>query len=365
VTAEAGDLLALAREREARGDSGGAATAYDEAYGLDPDNLQVAEERRRLLDRLAVSEHGMTFRYIPAGAFLMGAEHGEADEQPVHPVELAAYWLSETPVSWAAYCRLMDWEPPPHGRPRGSGDGYQATSSSSDIMFLLEDNKIRAQYCEDMTTGVLDWHAHIPEVEPRFREIFGTPPRGQSTAPFSYEQKPMVSVSWQDAEELGARLSTGSGVTYRLPTEAEWEKAARGGLVNRAYPWGDARPTVESCDFDRLEQTSIRPVRRFPPNGYGLYAMSGGVWEWTADWYDARYYRHGPVRNPVGPRKGRERALRGGSWTDCADAVRVSFRMSREAASWREPSPRRHATPTIGFRLCRAERAPIPLPSGH
>lgn len=359
------ELLALARELEARGDLSGAATTYDQAYGLDPDNLQVAEARRRLLDGLAISEHGMTFRYIPAGAFLMGAEDGEADEQPVHRVELDAYWLSETPVSWAAYCGLMDWEPPPYGRPHGSGAGFQATSEPTDIMFLLEDNKIRAQYCEDLTTGVLQWPAHMPGVERRLREIFGTPPREQPAAPLSYERKPMVSVSWQDAEELCARLSTGSGVTYRLPTEAEWEKAARGGLVNRTYPWGDALPTAESCDFDRLEQTWILPVRRFSPNGYGLYAMSGGVWEWTRDWYDARYYRGSPVRDPTGPRRGRERVLRGGSWTDCSDAVRVSFRMSREAASWREPSPRRHATPNIGFRLCRAERAAIPLPSGH
>jgi formylglycine-generating enzyme required for sulfatase activity len=362
VSDETAALLALARAREARGDLE-AATIYDRLYGLDPENPQVVVERARLLDRLAISEHGITFRYVPAGTFLMGAERGHPDERPVHRVDLDAYWLSETPVSWATYCRLMDWEPPPHGRPRGSGDGFQGHYET--IGPLLEDNKIRIQYCEDATRAAGQWIWHVPEVGDRILDQMGGAPVPRAPEPPRYELKPMVSVSWQDAEDLCELLSTGSDVVYRLPTEAEWEKAARGGLVERAFPWGDAPPNGHVCDSDGLEHGSIRPMRQYPPNGYGLYAMSGGVWEWTADWYDADNYRDSWLRNPAGPAEGYERVLRGGSWTDCADVVRVSFRMSRVAMGWRERGRRGHQSPNIGFRLCRVGPvATSPRPGG-
>src|SRR5262249_9109467 len=111
-------LFEIARQLEAEGNLEGAATVYDRAFGLDPTAADVAQGRGRVLNALEVVEHGLRFRYIPGGSFLMGAMTGEADEQPWHPVWLAAYWMSETPVSWGGYCRLMDWEPPPMGAPR-------------------------------------------------------------------------------------------------------------------------------------------------------------------------------------------------------------------------------------------------------
>jgi len=319
---------------EPNADEKAEATEYDRVYGLDPNNAELAAARQKLLDRVAVVEHGITFRYIPAGPFLMGSTTGDADEQPVHRVELDEFWLADTPISWSAYCALMGWEPPPHG--------------------LHSENAIRLQYCEDETLRARDWHSHVPGDEPLKKNVFGEPDRADSSRPWTYERKPMVSVSWQDAEALCNHVSN-ADVLYRPPTEAEWEKAARGGLVNCTYPWGND-PPMERCDFNRFEELSILPMRQFAPNGYGLYAMSGGVWEWTNDFYDASYYAESPTHNPAGPQSAVERVLRGGSWADCAETVTVSFRMSLQSSS-EEQAWGRHFAPNIGFRLCRVKRA--------
>ena len=329
------------------------ATEYDRAYGLEPDNAELAAARQKLLDRLAVVEHGITFRYIPAGPFLMGSTTGDPDEQPVHRVELDEFWLADTPISWSTYCALMDWEPPPESHPKNDKFEPPSPSELHPVFYLDQENKIRLQYCEDETLRAQGWHTHLPESERR--KIFGQPDRADPSKPFTYERKPMVSVSWQHAEALCNRISNDE-VLYRLPTEAEWEKAARGGLVSCAYPWGNDPPTTDRCDFNRLDELSILPMRRFASNGYGLYAMSGCVWEWTNDFYDASYYAESPTHNPVGPQSANERVLRGGSWTDCAETVTVSFRMSRESRSW-EQGWGRHFAPNIGFRLCRVKRA--------
>lgn len=350
-------LLALAREQEAAGNLPVAATAYDRAFGLAPEDDEIARARAALLDRLAVTELDLRFRCVPAGAFLMGSETGDPDEHPVHPVELGEYWITETPLSWADYCRLMGWQPPPEGMPQPPRRRlFQRAKPDFDrqLFLLYNVNKIRLQYCEDATLRAAhDWHTHAPEQQwtrqgqpVSSKELFGEPEREDPQRPYTYDEKPIVGVSWHAVQELCTRISTAQ-ITYRLPTEPEWEKAARGGLIDARYPWGTAPPSPDRCDFNRFEQFAIQPMRRFPPNGYGLYAMSGGVWEWTADSYDARYYAESPRLDPTGPPTGEEKVLRGGSWADCADAVTVSFRMSRK--------PETAGTPNLGFRLCRIE----------
>jgi formylglycine-generating enzyme required for sulfatase activity len=156
------------------------------------------------------------------------------------------------------------------------------------------------------------------------------------------ETHPVVSVTWSDASAYA------KWVGRRLPTEAEWEAAARGGLQGTAYPRGsELRP--EDANFGALfeDEDSPRtaPVGSFPPNGYGLYDMAGNVWEWCSDYYAPDAYSRGPKRNPAGPERGAARVARGGSWNDPATSLRVSNRL--------EATPSLIG-PVFGFRCARS-----------
>jgi formylglycine-generating enzyme required for sulfatase activity len=106
-------------------------------------------------------------------------------------------------------------------------------------------------------------------------------------------------------------------------------------------------PTPDYCDFGHYNDFALRLMKDLPPNGYGLYGMSGGVWEWTQDWYDRDSYRNSPDHEPKGPSTGEQKVLRGGSWADCAEAISVSFRMSLPVGDEGDRCP------MLGMRLCR------------
>lgn len=316
------------------GDRALAASALDRAYGILPHDAGVARQRRAVLDELAVVEHGLVFRYVPTGTFLMGSPDGDPDERPVHAQRVRGFWMTDVPITWAAYCRLLGWSPPPDGAPPASDPSIAASNADDDfnpVFIFREQRKIRLQYCESETTAAHDWHYHFEQ---------------KLTA---FDTKPMIAVSALDAEELAAVLSHGD-VRYRLPTEAEWEKAARGGLIGCRWSWGDEPPTPERCDFDRFGAFHLTDPRSYPANGYGLHSMCGGVAEWTADLYDALAY---DPRQPKLPVAHEARAVRGGSWADCAEAVTVSFRGSRVQASWRNMRGYDWGAPNVGFRLVR------------
>ena len=161
------------------------AAALDRAWGLAPTHPGLAPWRAQTLDGLELKEHGLIFRFVPPGTFLMGSVQGDLDEQPVHPVRTDGFWLTDVPVSWADYCRLLGWGPPPRAEPP-----VPRTREDFPLHF---DPRICMQYCETETLRAVDWHAHAG------MEHSGPVPRRHPESPDNYAQKPMVSVSWRGA----------------------------------------------------------------------------------------------------------------------------------------------------------------------
>ena len=256
--------------------------------------------------------------YIAGGTFLMGSDGGPSYEGPVHEVEVDAFWMDRHEVTVAEFARFV------------AATGYATDAETFGWSGVF-----------DVETGAwekadgADWRH----------------PEGPASR--AADDEPVCQVSWRD----GAAYARWAG--KRLPTEAEWEFAARGGLAGQTYAWGDdlrpgGRPVANwwqgvfpERDTGEDAFRGRAPVGSFPPNGYGLSDMAGNVWEWCADWYADDYYRVSPRENPTGPDAGSERVLRGGSWM-CAENFCSNYRVAA----------RSHATPdsglnNLGFRCAR------------
>jgi formylglycine-generating enzyme required for sulfatase activity len=196
---------------------------------------------------------------------------------------------------------------------------------------LLDDRPPHKVYLD---AYFIDTHEVTNAQYAQFVKATGRKPPYHWTAPVD-DKLPVFNVDWADASAYCAWAGK------RLPTEAEWERAARGGLEGADYPWGDkfdAKLALHNA-------AEPRPVGQFPPNGFGLYDMAGGVSEWCSDWFERLYYEKSEPRNPKGPPKGEYKIIRGGAWSDSPKRITVFFR------NWVRPNQR---TPNVGFRCARS-----------
>jgi sulfatase modifying factor 1 len=217
---------------------------------------------------------------IPEGWFLMGSETGQDNERPTHRVWVDAFRL--------ACCQVTN----------------------------------------------ADYGCFLHETQ-------SAPPPFWSDPHLNHPQQPVVGVSWFEAVKYCEWLHSVHGLPYRLPSEPEWERAARGGAEGGLYPWGDA-PPQSLLNYEKWWKTGPEPVAQHPPNAFGLFDICENVHEWCSDWYQADYYAVSPERNPRGPESGDRKSSRGGSW-------RHHIKISRCAA--RSSIPPQFQYADYGFRV--------------
>jgi len=316
----------------------------------------------------ALDREGMI--WIPGGEFAMGGTDALArpDESPVHRVRVDGFWMDATEVTNAQFAkfvdatgyvtvaeRAVDWEELKKQVPPGTPRPEESLLAPGSLVFTPSDRPVDLRRYEQWWTWTLgaDWRH----------------PEGPGSTIEGREAEPVVHVAFEDA----AAYAKWAG--KRLPTEAEWEYAARGGLDGKVNGWGDEPVDATRCniwtghfpDRDTGEDgfAGVAPVKSFPPNGYGLYDMAGNVWEWCSDLYRPDAYalaaaaagEDGVVENPGGPTQSLDppnpyapqmRVQRGGSFL-CNDSYCASYRVSA-----RMPGSPDTGASHVGFRCVRA-----------
>jgi serine/threonine protein kinase len=243
-------------------------TPFNTQTPSDTNTPRVTSTPELNIGSVMTGNDGMTLLYVPAGEFTMGNNDGNDKEKPAHTVYLDAYWMDQTEVTTAMYAKCVDAGAckPPSDTSSYTRSSYYGNSQFNNYPIIFVDWYQAKNYCE-----------------------------------------------WVDG---------------RLPTEAEWEKAARG-TDGRIYSWGNNYPNSNLLNYNG-ENDDTQAVGSYPGGAspYGLLDMAGNVWEWVADWYDKGYYVHSPSSNPLGPSSGEFRVMRGGSWSYTANEVRSASRFS-------------------------------------
>lgn len=294
-------------------------------------SIRAASERGRATTG---STEGMI--RLDGGRFLMGTDSAEAfpadGEGPVRQVVLDGFWMDARPVSNEQFREFV------------RATGYKTESERFGWSFVFQ-NHVRPELVEDRAPATT-WWCKVSGAD-------WAHPEGPGSSIEGRLHFPVVHVSWNDAQQYAAWAGK------RLPTEAEWEYAARGGLEQRSYPWGDELTpggrhlcNVWQGDFPHHDSgedgwTTVAPAGAFPPNAYGLYGITGNAWEWCADWFSPTWHLTASRTNPVGPPQGTTRVMKGGSYLchrSYCNRYRVAARTSNTPDS---------ATTNISFRCVR------------
>ena len=247
---------------------------------------------------------------IPAGEFIMGADDGEEDERPAHRAYLDEFFIGAHPITNEEYAVFV----------RETG---HPAPTIRDLPLIVSQRQ-----------------------EAVFRDLAAPYLWNDGGPPPARVRHPVTLVGFEDAMSYCTWLSDRVGKPVRLPTEAEWEKAARAGLDRGRYPWGDeidpSRANFLVDPASKAHQGTV-PVGCYEPNAFQLYDMIGNVWEWVSDWYASDYYAGSQYLNPAGPEDGCLRILRGGAWvTSDVRLLRCSYRHKVPADSYAY---------SIGFRI--------------
>jgi formylglycine-generating enzyme required for sulfatase activity len=280
-----------------------------------PGNFSANMRFKVTAQDMAPAPTGMAL--IPAGSFQMGncmdPGEGYSDELPVHTVYVSAFYMDKCEVTKAQWDEVYTW---------AVGQGYSFDYPGSG---KAANHPVQA----------IDWYDAVKWCNARSEKEGRVP---------AYYTDAALSVVYKTGQAAPyVRWDRG----YRLPTEAEWEKAARGGVGGHRFPWSDSdtiqhgRANYYSYSAYSYDTSPTRgdhpsfatggfpytsPVGYFAPNGYGLYDMAGNVWEWCWDWYASDYYGSSPPADPRGPPGGSYRVIRGGGWYNFAGRCRVSRR---------------------------------------